>query len=1127
MMSKKQRKTLNVGKKCTYGVCEKPAFARTLCRYHYRVVHDEGGLSEEKKLKKDLEKKEAKEKKRLQTLSSLSDEELKTLFLTPCKTRQELMNFVKFFFGLHLPEVNVSRFTDTNPFDALWELYELTVLNRNPENIKELVYCASRGSGKCVEKGTMLLTPNGLKPIEKIEVGDVVHSGWGWQRTLATFDEGVKKSVAIETSRFAKFGSWNLTGSINHRVQALDPKTGMIDWIYMADLVPGQIVYKSGDTKLQVDTSSRDYKEGWLAGLISGDGHVSRHSNEIGFCSTDSRVIDEYLRLSREMFPDIVFRENKDERSKFLISFKTRDLNFRKWYKGLVDGDLSYYKKLKTLEHPPSFLAGFFAGMMETDGSKESITLANKDLIYQLGQILTVFGIPNAINNNRRPPRFSKFINEYVTYHELCYKSGLHDYLLPLFSKRTAFSVFRAKINDQFRYPAVLIKPFAEYIKTKYKIGMGYWHINGIKSRSHVKFSDTLWNSTKESAKDMFIQNHKIDAFIELADFLGEHKWRDYLSFIRKGYFEQVASVKMGEAYFHDIEVENDHSYWSNGFVSHNTLSVAIAQLLAVVHGKRDVVHVGAILSQAERCYAYVKGFMLGKYVKDILSPPGMGENLRILRKDTMSKSILNFGSRDHTIEIVPCTLKAVNGPHVSFVTVDEVDTLATGEQMKAYKDISGMLDSRDGKKPLRVNISTRKSRYGLMNQLMENAEKQGRTVRRWTVFEFLERCPESRSGIGKQSYLIDQMKFDVKTEEEFVAVPDQTKKEYSKYDMYVGCRKCPIAPICLGDAKKQTSKSPMLKSIDEVGQKVLSEGPDWALSQLMNLKPSVEGIVYKEFDERLHISSWNKMWEKLTSTTFPGTCDHDTFVKKCHAMGLTAYAGIDWGWSNPSTLVVFFVDKKENIYVVRCDGQTYVSNPTWINHIKTKWHNKYKISLYFPDSADPGNIQEMQKAGLPASDKAGKSKVITGVQVVKKWLRAPGSAESKIFFAEETCKPIIKEFQTYHFKTSPDGIVSDDIDTEDDHWLDGLRYAMEGIFGKASVILSSESMESMDTSSIVNANGQYLRPPTPAEWAQVNNVAISSQDDTKIGKMGRWSELEGGDDDTGVEGEGGMMWSF
>jgi hypothetical protein len=84
----------------------------------------------------------------------------------------------------------------------------------------------------------------------------------------------------------------------------------------------------------------------------------------------------------------------------------------------------------------------------------------------------------------------------------------------------------------------------------------------------------------------------------------------------------------------------------------------------------------------------------------------------------------------------------------------------------------------------------------------------------------------------------------------------------------------------------------------------------------------------------------------------------------------------------------------------------------------------------------------------------------------------------------------------------------------------------MEGIFGKAAVILSSESMESMDSSTIVNASGQYFRPPTPSEWAQVNNITVNSSDGSKIGKVGRWSELEG-DDDNDVGGEGGMMWTF
>ena len=142
------KKVAGPGQKvCSYPLCGGLVYQRGVCRYHYKVDIEEGGNPREKALKMEQESKEAKEKRRLDTLASLSNADLRKMFLTPCKTRAELMNFVKFFFGLHLPDINVSRFTDTNPFDALWELYQLTVLEKDL-GVKELIYCASRGSGK-------------------------------------------------------------------------------------------------------------------------------------------------------------------------------------------------------------------------------------------------------------------------------------------------------------------------------------------------------------------------------------------------------------------------------------------------------------------------------------------------------------------------------------------------------------------------------------------------------------------------------------------------------------------------------------------------------------------------------------------------------------------------------------------------------------------------------------------------------------------------------------------------------------------------------------------------------------------------------------------------------------------
>src|ERR1017187_1777156 len=152
---------------------------------------------------------------------------------------------------------------------------------------------------------------------------------------------------------------------------------------------------------------------------------------------------------------------------------------------------------------------------------------------------------------------------------------------------------------------------------------------------------------------------------------------------------------------------------------SGKTLGMAIAELMILLHDHRDVVHVGAIQNQADRCYAYQKNFLYNRKLKPIVTPADVPEDMRILEKANMSKSTFNVDGEKLTMEVLPCTLKAVNGPHVPLVVIDEIDTVS-GEGIKAFKDIAGMLDSKGGRKALRVGISTRKSRYGLMNQKLE-----------------------------------------------------------------------------------------------------------------------------------------------------------------------------------------------------------------------------------------------------------------------------------------------------------------------------------------------------------------------------------------------------------------------
>jgi hypothetical protein len=558
------------------------------------------------------------------------------------------------------------------------------------------------------------------------------------------------------------------------------------------------------------------------------------------------------------------------------------------------------------------------------------------------------------------------------------------------------------------------------------------------------------------------------------------------------------------------------------------TLGVAIAELLIILHDQRDTAHVGAILSQAKRCYNYQQKFILNAKMRPILMPHDIPEDMRIVEKTNMEKTVFNINNEKIALEVLPTTLKAVNGFHGPLVVCDELDTIS-GEGLRAYQDIAGMLDSKGNKRALRVGISTRKSRYGLMNRAMENAAKEGRTVRRWTVLEFSQRCPDDRSGVVPAIGYYNQDKLLVITADEYERSEKSAQQEFLQATFPgEGCLKCPIAALCLGDSKQQTSTSPMLKPIDDAIKKARENGPDWAISQLFNLKPSVEGIIYKEFERKLHSKTWNEMWKILTNTDFPGACTHDMFVKKCRAMKLPVYAGIDWGFSHPSTLVVFYVDSRENIYVVRCDGRTHYSNYNWIHHIRTKWHNSYGINLYFPDLANPGDGQMMREAGLACPDKVEKN-VFDGIQVVKKYLRQTASPMPKLFFAEETCAAIMQEFETYHFEMNAAGEITDTPAKENDHWLDALRYALFGLFGKSSMIVSDYQLDFSGDRAMDNY-GNYLRPPTATEFAQQNNLKVedsSMEAVKKLGEVGTLSELNKDEEDELVGGSGNFLWSF
>jgi len=107
---------------------------------------------------------------------------------------------------------------------------------------------------------------------------------------------------------------------------------------------------------------------------------------------------------------------------------------------------------------------------------------------------------------------------------------------------------------------------------------------------------------------------------------------------------------------------------------------MAIAELMILLHDKREVVHVGAIQNQAERCYSYQKNFLFNKKIKPLVMRADLPEDQRILEKANMSKSVFNVDREKLTLEVIPCTLKAC-------LTSDN-DLLLSDNSVKKLKEV-------------------------------------------------------------------------------------------------------------------------------------------------------------------------------------------------------------------------------------------------------------------------------------------------------------------------------------------------------------------------------------------------------------------------------------------------------
>lgn len=432
---------------------------------------------------------------------------------------------------------------------------------------------------------------------------------------------------------------------------------------------------------------------------------------------------------------------------------------------------------------------------------------------------------------------------------------------------------------------------------------------------------------------------------------------------------------------------------------SYKTLTLAASETLDIIHRGCGVVHIGAIESQALKCYAYVK--------KNL-------ESFKFLwvRPPLMSRTELTTGGR---LEILPCTINRVNSPHEPKVRFDEVELA----DPLAYNEAKFIAASDEkGNDASMCYTTTRKFAYGLAQQEVEAAVAAGRRVFIWCYKDISEPCPDSRSGTSPATIYANRntLKWSMKREAEDM-VP---------YQVFDKCLSCSLVPSCRGDLKRATG----IKPIKDLILKMDNSSADYWLSQMDCLRPSRKGLMIGNFTTDANCKRLN--WDMFLNASGRLNTDRYRYVW-----------GKDWGW-NPDATILCILDKTRDIlYAVK--EFSFVGKTT--PYIARELHRACKeLPFGYPediqcDKAEPGLIETFRQSGFYMAQPA-ETDIEGGCDLLND-LAMPINSSPQLFVDPVMCPTLVWELTVGYIrktdrKTNEPGEEPRD---KHNHFVDSLRY--------------------------------------------------------------------------------------
>lgn len=238
---------------------------------------------------------------------------------------------------------------------------------------------------------------------------------------------------------------------------------------------------------------------------------------------------------------------------------------------------------------------------------------------------------------------------------------------------------------------------------------------------------------------------------------------------------------------------------------------------------------------------------------------------------------------------------------------------------------------------------------------------------------------------------------------------------------------------------------------------------PEW---QSWRMPTSTNPFIARDELRRLEAQKPGRVWRQeylAEFVTFEGRV-YEMFSPECPAVfrgPLPDFVyreyigGIDFGFTNPSALVVGGIDRDNRIDIVDEVYQRRMSSGDLIESCR-QLTERWRVRMWWADPADPRMISELLAAGLPVEaaprlavmqtedDALGSTDSLTAYRV--RLVSARLEIEEPMLRFHEFCAETIREHDVYRYPPVKEGIPAREVPLKvDDHTCNAVQYLAHG----------------------------------------------------------------------------------